>query len=64
MKSFHIHAMAFAIIAMSTFAVQAQSDGIRVTGTSAVKKNPASDNPLRNTPPLAIHYTNVSISTT
>jgi len=45
MKSFHIHAMAFAIIAMSTFAVQAQSDGIRVTGTSAVKKNPASDNP-------------------
>lgn len=45
MKSFHFHAMAFAIIAMSTFAVQAQSDGIRVTGTTTVKKNPASDNP-------------------
>ncbi|WP_290449246.1 GLPGLI family protein [uncultured Muribaculum sp.] len=45
MKSFHIYAMAFAIIAMPTITAQAQSDGIRVTGTSAVKKNPASDNP-------------------
>ena len=45
MKSFHIYAMAFAIIAMPTITAQAQSDEIRVTGTSAVKKNPTSDNP-------------------
>ncbi len=37
--------MAFAIIAMPTITAQAQSDEIRVTGTSAVKKNPTSDNP-------------------